>query len=103
MGWDRKGKHAYYSRSRRVGRRVVREYLGAGEEAQQAAREDAARRQAREAERAARQEALAEMAALDPPLDELNALADLAAAAALLGAGCHRHHRGPWRRRRTSS
>jgi hypothetical protein len=50
MGWDR-GR--YYTRSRKVNGRVVREYLGTGEAAKQAARLDAITRQEREARRAA--------------------------------------------------
>ena len=46
MGWER-GR--YYTRSRKVNGRVAREYLGTGEAAQQAARQDASARQEREA------------------------------------------------------
>jgi hypothetical protein len=97
MGWDR-GR--YYTRSKKVGGRVVREYVGTGRVAELAAELDAIGRQQREAERAAWRTERAELEALDAPLDELNDLADLLAHAALLAAGFHRHKRGEWRKRR---
>jgi hypothetical protein len=97
VGWD---KGRYYTRSRKVNGRVVREYFGAGREAALVARMDALQREQREAERAARRAKRAELEALDAPLNELNDLADLLAHAALVAAGFHRHKRGEWRKRR---
>jgi hypothetical protein len=96
MGWD---KGRYYTRSRKVNGRVVREYLGTGEAAAQAARLDARARQEREARRAA----MAELAALDAPLDDLAERTDLLARAALAAAGYRQHCRGEWRKRRGRS
>jgi hypothetical protein len=93
MAWD---KGRYYTRSRKVNGRVVREYLGTGEAAEQAARQDAGTRQEREARRAA----MSELAALDAPLDDLTELTDLLARAALAAAGYRQHHRGEWRKTR---
>ena len=50
MGWDR-GR--YYTRSRKVNGRVVREYVGAGRVAELVAQLDALEKQQREAQRAA--------------------------------------------------
>ena len=96
MAWD---KGRYYTRSRKVNGRVVREYVGTGEAAERAARQDAVARQEREARRSVREE----LAALDAPLDELAELTDLLARAALAAAGYRRHHRGEWRKRRGHS
>ncbi len=96
MGWE---KGRYYIRSRKVNGRVVREYVGTGEAARSAARQDALARQQREARRAE----MAELAALDAPLDDLAELTDLLARAALAAAGYRRHHRGEWRKRRGHS
>jgi hypothetical protein len=93
MGWD---KGRYYTRSRKVNSRVVREYLGTGEAAEQAARQDAITREERESRRAVR----AELAALDASLDDLTEQTDLLARAVLAAAGYRRHHRGEWRKRR---
>jgi hypothetical protein len=98
MGWEKGGR--YYTRSRKVNGRVVREYAGKGLVGEQAARADAecrARLQAQtESWRAekARSEALeAEMAALEE-------LTNLLGRAALAAAGYHQHNRGEWRRKR---
>jgi hypothetical protein len=96
MGWER-GR--YYTRSRKVNGRVVREYVGTGDVAEQAAMIDAIARQGREAGRAA----MAELTALAAPLDDLAELTDLLARAALAAAGYRQHHRGEWRKRRGRS
>jgi hypothetical protein len=97
MAWVR-GR--YYTRSRKVGGRVVRQYVGTGPVAELAAQTDALKRERREEERAAWRAKRAQLEALDAPLDELNELADLLARAALTAAGFRQHHRGEWRRRR---
>jgi hypothetical protein len=97
MGWDKGGR--YYTRSRREGGRVVREYLGGGAIGELAAQLDAIGWAKREADRAARAER-EEVKALDAPLNELDGLADLLVRAALVAAGFHQHHRGNWRKRR---
>jgi hypothetical protein len=96
MGWER----GYYYRVRKVGGRVVREYVGSGRVAELVAQMDAIERERRETERAARRAKRAELDALDAPLKELNDLADSAARAALVAAGFRQHKRGEWRKRR---
>jgi hypothetical protein len=98
MGWERQGR--YYYRVRKVGGRVVRQYVGTGRVAELAAQLDAIEREKRAAERAAERAKRAELQALDAPLNELNDLAELVAHAALLAAGFRQHHRGEWRKRR---
>ena len=97
MGWD---KGRYYTRSKKVNGRVIREYCGVGEVAELAAQMDAINRADREAEREARRVERAELEALDVPLNDLNDLADLLARAALVAAGFRQHKRGEWRKRR---
>jgi hypothetical protein len=91
MGWD---QGRYYTRSRKVGGRVVREYVGAGILGEAAALLDADRRALREAERQAWHEEKARLQALDGPVLALDELADLLARAALTAAGYHRHKAG---------
>ena len=100
MGWER-GR--YYTRSKRVNGRVVREYVGAGEVAALVAQMDALERQKREVERNALRAERAEVEALDAPLDRLDDLAELLAHAALVVTGFHQHKRGEWRRRRETA
>ena len=101
MGWERRSRGGrYYTRSRRVGGRVLREYLGSGLVAELAARLDAEeraeRRERAEAERADR----ARLEGADRQLAEFCDVAEALARGALLLAGYHRHDRGDWRRRR---
>jgi len=97
MGWEH-GR--YYTRSKKVNGRVVKEYVGSGLVAELAARMDALDRQARNAERDAGHAARAEVEFLDASLNELNALADLMARAALVAVGYRQHKRGEWRKTR---
>jgi hypothetical protein len=97
VGWD---KGRYYTRSKKINGRVVREYFGAGPAAASIAQLDALQREQREAEQAVRRATRAELEARDAPLNDLNDLADLLAHAALVVAGFHRHNRGEWRKRR---
>jgi hypothetical protein len=99
MAWETKGRSRYYTRSKRVGRRVVREYLGMGPEAHLAAALDERRRQDREAARAARRCQRERWEAAARPLNELADLVELFVRATLFAAGFHRHQRS-WRRRR---
>src|SRR5262249_6589699 len=98
MGWDKDGR--YYSRSRRVNGRVIREYIGGGTIGQLAAQLDAIEREQRATACELLKAEREEIAALDAPLTELNELADLLVQAALVAAGYHQHHRGHWRKRR---
>jgi hypothetical protein len=97
VGWD---KGRYYTRSKKVNGRVVREYYGAGPAAERVARRDAIERERRAAARADEQGKRAELDALDAPLAELDEMAELLAHAALVAAGFRQHKRGEWRKRR---
>src|SRR4051812_41880105 len=97
MGWD---KGCYYTRSKKVNGRVVREYFGCGEVGELVAQMDALDRQEREIERDIARRKRADQDALDAQMDQLNELADLLAGAALMVAGYRRHNRGEWRKQR---
>jgi hypothetical protein len=98
MGWDRS---RYYTRSRKVDGRVVREYVGVGPIGELAAAEDAMRRAERTEAAAAWQAEKARFAALDAKLAALESLTQIVAEAAILAAGYHKHNR-EWRQRRGS-
>jgi hypothetical protein len=100
MAWEARGSRRYYTRSKRVNGRVVREYVGTGPVAELAAAADSLRRADRLAaleslrgEQARWREALT-------PLLALSRVADLVARAALLAAGYHQHSRSSWRKKR---
>ncbi len=101
MAWETRPRGGrYYTRSRRVGGRVVREYIGTVVGGALAAQQDAAARAARLAQTDAAGAARARDEALERDVNAINEVADALMRAALLLAGYHRHHRGEWRRRR---
>jgi hypothetical protein len=102
--WERRQRGgAYYTRSRRVGGRVVRQYVGAGALGHLAALTDALERLRREEEVAAWKEEQERMEDLAAPVEELCEHAEILARATLLASGFHRHNRGEWRKRRSES
>ena len=104
MGWEtRRGQGRYYTRSRKVGGRVVREYVGTGLVGELAALADAEDRARRCAERERLEQAMAALAGPDAALAELSRVADALATMHLLAAGYRCHHRGAWRKRRATS
>jgi hypothetical protein len=97
MGWEtRKGRGAYYTRSRRVRGRVVRQYLGRGALAEVAAAANVLRR----AQAAARRAEQAHWDVATALLRQLCMATDLLTRATWTVAGYHRHDRGVWRRKR---
>ncbi len=103
MGWEtRNGRGRYYTRSQKVGGRVVREYVGTGLVGELAARSDADDRAHRRAERDRLEKAIAALAGPDAVLAGFSGAVDALAAACLLAAGYRRRHRGEWRKRRAT-
>jgi hypothetical protein len=99
--WERRQRGgSYYTRSRKMSGRVVREYVGGGLLGHFAARMDATKRRKREWEAAAWKEERERLEALQASVEELCESAEILARAALLAAGYHRHNRGGWRKRR---
>ncbi len=90
----------YYYRARKVGGRVVKEYVGAGQAAVLASRIDEQVRAVARTEAEQRQSALATFDDVEAPLDDLCRKVELLARGALLGAGYRQHDRGAWRKRR---
>src|SRR3954453_13747051 len=100
MGWEERerGSQLYYTRSRKVNGRVVREYVGGGPVGALAALVDAEERRQCEEARAAwmgERERLEELAGL---VDEFCEDVETVVRSALLVAGFKRHKRGQWRR-----
>jgi hypothetical protein len=103
MGWERRdrGGH-YYVRSRRVGGRVVREYIGGGDLGILAAHLDERAREQRETERTALRSLIETEDRLGAEVAAVDDLAETLARMALIAAGYRQHHRGKWRKRRES-
>ena len=101
MAWEtRRGRGRYYTRSKRVAGRVVREYVGGGVAGDVAAELDALERAARAAAAAAWRAELERLEELDGAVAAFDGAVEALARAALLAAGYRQHHRGEWRRRR---
>jgi hypothetical protein len=101
MGWERRERGGlYYTRSRRVDGRVVREYVGRGLVGELAARLDVADRERRLAQRAADRKQDEGLDSADAAVSAFCEVSEILARASLLLAGYHRHDRGEWRRRR---
>jgi hypothetical protein len=100
MSWEsRNGRGRYYTRSRRVGGRVVREYLGMGLAGELAAAEDAERRAQRLAERKAWDARRTYIEAASEAVERFSAGVRTLTRTTLEAAGYHQHHRAEWRRR----
>jgi hypothetical protein len=95
MAWDR-GR--YYTRSRKVNGRVVREYVGCGEIGERAAKADARERKRRASEREAWLAEKQQIEAVEQAVGRVCEAADVIAKAAMLVAGFY-FHKGEWRRR----
>ncbi len=101
MAWETRERGGrYYTRSRKIGGRVVREYIGTGPVAELIATRDAEARVERTAEARVLRAERDRLAPAEAVLAELDALTELLAHAALVAAGYRRHHRGAWRKRR---
>src|SRR5215213_11227721 len=98
--WERRERGGtYYTRSRREGDRVVREYVGGGVLGEIAALQDEYERRTREEEAALEKEERQRLEELVAPVDELCVAAEVLARAALVAVGYRRHNRGEWRKR----
>ncbi len=97
MSWDKRG---YYYRKKRIGARVVSEYVGRGMFADMDAAEDIAARIERAQAQASTQAARLECEALDASIQAADELISAAMNQALEAAGYHRHARGQWRKQR---
>lgn len=101
MAWERrKGRGAYYTRSRKVGGRVVREYIGTGAVAALAAELDRMERERRRQREREWRETRRRLEALEAEMRALEVNSDRVVRAELAVAGYHQHARGEWRRRR---
>ena len=101
MAWEtRSGGRRYYFTAKKIGGRVVKRYIGAGDLAGAMASLEALDRERREEQRAAVKAERDRLDALDQRVAELSRAVDAALHAALSAAGYHRHDRGAWRKRR---
>lgn len=100
MAWEERERGGrYYTRSRREGGRVLREYVGGGLAGELAAEADRERRELEEAQRKREREDIERIKALAAPVLEVSEAAEILARAHLVAAGYHKR-KGEWRRAR---
>lgn len=99
MAWETRGKRRYYYRKEWNRGRVRSVYAGAGDRGELWASLDALERGERDAARQIEQEHRYEIETAEARAQALAQIADAAAKALLLAAGCHTHKR-QWRRGR---
>ncbi len=100
MAWEnRTGSGRYYTRSKRVNGRIVREYIGNGQYAELMYQADVVQRCERKAEQAAFHAIPLGDSELDRKLNSLDELSNAIASGFLILAGYHQHKRGNWRKR----
>lgn len=99
MAWEKRGNKKYYYRKRRVGKKVISEYIGADPAAEKIALMDERERRKRMEERQVWKWRKAEIEAIDVALDDLMNITRTLIHAYLLLAGYH-HHKGEWRKKR---
>ena len=101
MAWETRQRGGrYYTRSKKVDGRVIREYVGTGLVGELAAAADARARAQRQAQKAAWRTECERIELASAPLEEFCDVVETLAQVSLLLAGYHRHHRGEWRRKR---
>ena len=99
MGWEKRSQQHYYYRKRRIGQRVISEYIGSGAAADDQARQDAEDRERRERDRAAWRRSVQEVRMIDGELDQVEGMVKALLRVHLLAAGYHQS-KGVWRKRR---
>jgi hypothetical protein len=97
LAWESHGNNIYYYRIRRCGKRILREYVGTGPEAEQAAEADARARQQRLAKQAAWNEHKATLKQSTASMWTLGRRCDALMYASLTNLGCHLHNYSEWR------
>ena len=97
MAWEKRRNKVYFYRSVRHGEKVLKVYLGAGPDAEQAADAGRGRRQERDRLRESEVLELLRLEAVLAQALRLEALVCLLTEAALLAVGLRRQNRRPWR------
>jgi hypothetical protein len=101
MAWSQRKQNVYYYKSRRIGRHVVKDYIGRGPAAELVAQADAINRDERRQRAAAAAASQRQYVDLDLGLKRFHDESNWLIRAALVAAGHYQHARGKWRRRPT--
>ena len=100
MSWEKRANgNRYYTRSRRVGGRIQREYVGNGAVGEVVARLDNIDRELRLLDAESIRQTRRQTERMDESLAGFDELADNIGRGLLIVAGYHQHNRGEWRKR----
>src|SRR5688572_6774559 len=99
MGWEYRGNRLYYYHKKRVGQRVVSEYIGNGLSATLISELDREEREEALYARAKWRAQKSEFKELEADLEDLTTIARALVHATLLTSGYH-PHKGQWRKKR---
>jgi len=99
MSWEDRDGRRYYYRKRRVGRRVVSEYVGSGLIAEMVSEQDEMDRQQRMQDRQSFEKHIARNKKMDDELDSVIEMTRAVIRARFLLSGFH-PHKGQWRKKR---
>lgn len=99
MAWEKRNGRSYYYRHKRIGDKVVKDYVGIGIHAELAAQQDLQKRMAKQEERAEIARIQRSLAPLMELMQELDQGVKMLCDASLLAADFH-NHKGTWRKRR---
>lgn len=99
MSWETRGGKRYYYRSKSVNGRTVKEYVGSGPKAEEAARLDAEAAVERRRKHEEFQALVAKHAEIGALMDQLDAECDAMMLAVMTPLGFHKY-RGEWRKKR---
>lgn len=102
MAWEQRGGRQYYYTKRRIGARVVSEYVGGGNSGALTARRAEADKEERLRRRTEVQAVREVIDALGNESEDFSAIAQALTRAAYLIAGYH-EHKGQWRRRKAAT
>jgi hypothetical protein len=102
MGLEERKGNLYYYEKKRVGNRVVSEYVGSGALALLAQRYAEDRADEKACEREAFKRKRAEITKIDSEIDQIMGWIDDLSSGQLIASGYHQH-KGQWRKRRNES
>lgn len=102
MAWETRGNNIYYYRKRRVGCRVISEYIGRGAIAQEIAFMDLETKEERLEKSRRVEQQLGEFSLFENQVTQVSLLVDRIVGGFLVISGFHKR-KGQWRRRRDAN
>lgn len=99
MGWENRNGRKVYYRKKRIGKRVVSEYIGSGEVATMLALLDKHERDQAERQRRTWRKTVQSEAGIDRLMDDAAKIVKTLTDATLITSG-YRRHKGQWRKRK---